>query len=105
MSYKIVDEVLDRSMLLSLDKLVMASLARHANDEQRISWPSVDTIVIETSLARRTVQRRLRELEACGIIMDVSDYYTPEDIETKRTKFGGAKNTTRYRIATRAEWD
>jgi Helix-turn-helix domain len=108
MSYKIVDEVLDRVMLLPLDKLVLASLARHANDEQRISWPSVDTIIWETSLNRRTVQRRLRALEICGIITDVSDYYEPDDAEPTRKrakKYGGAKNTTRYRLATKAEWD
>lgn len=38
------------------------SLARHASDETKLSWPSTETISRETGLSERQVQRHLRTL-------------------------------------------
>jgi DNA-binding transcriptional regulator YhcF (GntR family) len=102
MSFQIVDDILREGCFSAEDKLVMLSLARHASNETRIAWPSVDTIALESSLNRRTVQRRLRRMESLGVIQDVSEYEYFDDTKDKRqrqVKFGGARNSTRYRIA------
>ena len=59
--------VWDRQDLSSTQKLVFLSLADWANDEG-LCWPSIDRLAIKTSLAGRSVQRIIRDLESMGFI-------------------------------------
>lgn len=47
-------------------RFVFLALALHENPAGRGAWPSNRALVDETGLARRTVQRALRELEVAG---------------------------------------
>lgn len=100
MSFKIVDEVIKTPGFKPNDKLVLMSLASHANDRDCAAWPSVETIGYEACLSRRTVQRSLRNLERMGVIKDVTPYFQPEPGNSRRraTKYGGNGNATEYRI-------
>jgi len=62
-----VDTCGDRPILAS-EKAVLVCLASYADKFARQAWPAVGTIAEQTRLSRRTVQRALRELEACGLI-------------------------------------
>jgi DNA-binding transcriptional regulator YhcF (GntR family) len=98
-SYKIVDEVIGQTLFEAPDKWVLASLARHANDEERIAWPSVKTMALQAGVSERTVQRALREYEKIGVITDVTQY--SEDLTGKRkrtTKYGGTRRSCCYQI-------
>jgi hypothetical protein len=53
------------------DMLVAISLANQGNDERNILYPSVGRLAERTRLARRTVQRCLRNLETIGMIETV----------------------------------
>ena len=50
------------------ERLVLISLANHANREGRYSFPSRSTIADETGLSVRTVTRNLSHLRAMGLI-------------------------------------
>jgi hypothetical protein len=67
MSIKLMTAVWDREDLSSTQKLVLLSLADWANDEG-LCWPSIDRLAIKTSLAGRSVQRIIRDLETMGFI-------------------------------------
>jgi DNA-binding transcriptional MocR family regulator len=49
-------------------RLVLLSIANHANREGTDSWPSIDTIAWEVNRDRRTVQRALQWLAEQGLI-------------------------------------
>ena len=59
--------VWDREDLSSTQKLVLLSLADWANDEG-LCWPSIDRLAIKTSMAGRSVQRIIRDLESMGFV-------------------------------------
>jgi len=66
MSWQAVTWVLEQSQSTLGARLVLLSIASHANREGKQSWPSVETICIETRLSRREVQYALRDLEELG---------------------------------------
>lgn len=66
MSWQAVTWVLEQSQATLGSRLVLLSIASHANREGRNAWPAVDTIALETRLSRREVQYCLRELEELG---------------------------------------
>ena len=101
MSYKIVDEIIEQGGFRPNDKLVLLSLASHADDKKRQAWPSVDTMEFQTGLSRRSVQRSLRNLERLGILRDRTVYFDPDPKHPRKraAKYGGDGNTTRYEIA------
>lgn len=69
MSIRYVATVLDKLTDLSAaDTLVLIALADFASDDTRQCWPSVATIARRARLTRRGVQKRLRALEARGLI-------------------------------------
>ena len=67
MSIKLMKAVWDRQDLSSTQKLVLLSLADWANDEG-LCWPSIDRLAIKTSMAGRSVQRIIRDLESMGFV-------------------------------------
>jgi hypothetical protein len=67
MSIKLMTAVWDREDLSSTQKLVLLSLADWANDEG-LCWPSIDRLAKKTSMAGRSVQRIIRDLESMGFI-------------------------------------
>ena len=67
MSIKLMTAVWDREDLSSTQKLVLLSLADWANDEG-LCWPSINRLAIKTSMAGRSVQRIIRDLESMGFI-------------------------------------
>lgn len=60
--------VIENSTAEKSERLVLLSLANHANAEGRDSYPSVATMMTETRLPERNVQRALRALEDGGHI-------------------------------------
>jgi hypothetical protein len=66
LSWQAVKWVLECSQAVLGSRLVLLSIASHANREGRQSWPSVETICIEARLSRREVQYCLRTLEDLG---------------------------------------
>ena len=66
MSWQAVTWVLEHSEATLGSRLVLLSIASHANREGKSAWPSVDTICLEAKLSRREVQYALRSLEASG---------------------------------------
>ena len=67
MSIKLMTAVWDREDLSSTQKLVLLSLADWANDEG-LCWPSIDRLATKTSMAGRSVQRIIRDLESMGFV-------------------------------------
>ena len=67
MSIKLMTAVWDRQDLSSTQKLVLLSLADWANDDG-LCWPSIDRLAIKTSMAGRSVQRIIRDLESMGFV-------------------------------------
>jgi DNA-binding transcriptional ArsR family regulator len=104
-SYKIVDAIIGEEDFLPTEKLVTLVLARHADDETRIAWPSARTICRESGLKRRTVQRTLRSLEKLGIILDVTtdNRKGKPAADGRMAKVGGRNHSTRYEIAPEEE--
>lgn len=98
MSIQAVGWVLDNSRATGNDRLVMISLANHA-DELRVCWPSVDTICKETLVSRATTFRCLERLRDQGEIERV-----PESVLTpaQRERFHKIRFDRRpiiYRLA------
>lgn len=50
------------------EKLLLLALADYADDHGGHIFPSVDTLAVKSCMSRRTVQRRLRDLEDRGLI-------------------------------------
>jgi hypothetical protein len=67
MSIKLMTAVWDREDLSSTQKLVLLSLADWANDDG-LCWPSIERLAIKTSMAGRSVQRIIRDLESMGFV-------------------------------------
>jgi hypothetical protein len=67
MSIKLMTAVWDREDLSSTQKLVLLSLADWANDEG-LCWPSIERLATKTSMAGRSVQRIIRDLESMGFV-------------------------------------
>ena len=72
MSIQAISYVLQQSPTKLWDRLVLISLANHANDRLE-TWPAVQTIAHEAGMHERTVQRALRRLERIGEIMPSGD--------------------------------
>ena len=51
--------------IASTDKLVLLSLADHANDEGRC-WPNIQTLATKTGLSDRSVRKAISRLKAAG---------------------------------------
>lgn len=69
MSIRYIATVLDRIPgLTHVETLILVALADYASDETRECWPSIASIQRRSRCDRRTVQRRLRELEKRGLI-------------------------------------
>lgn len=54
-------------------KAVAVALADHAHDDGTNIWPSVAKLAVKTELSERTVQYKLRQLEALGLIVLVDE--------------------------------
>lgn len=68
-SIRYVAAVLDHvPNLTATEKLILVALADYASDDTRQCWPSIKTIARRACCDRRTAQRRLRTLEARGLI-------------------------------------
>jgi hypothetical protein len=67
-------------------KAVAVALADHASDDGSKIWPSVASLAEKTEIAVRTVQYKLRDLEALGLIVCVAEGGQ------------GAKDTREYRF-------
>lgn len=67
MSIKLMTAVWEREDLASTHKLVLLALADWANDEG-LCWPSINRLAIKTSMAGRSVQRLIRQLEDMGFV-------------------------------------
>lgn len=59
--------VLKHSTTTGTDRLVLLSLANHANEHGQ-AWPSVRTIAKEANVAERAVQRSLSSMRKAGLI-------------------------------------
>ncbi len=68
MSIQAVAWVLDQLIRDPWKKLIMISLANHADHTTGECWPSMRLIAKEASCRRETVQRKLPELETDGLI-------------------------------------
>ena len=68
MSIKLMTAVWEREDLTSTHKLVLLALADWANDEG-LCWPSINRLAAKTSMAGRSVQRLIRQLEEMGFIL------------------------------------
>ena len=69
MSVRLMTVVFD-SELPPTKKLLMLALSDYANDEGYHVHPAIGTLARKTSLAERTVQTQLRELEEAGLLFD-----------------------------------
>jgi hypothetical protein len=87
-SWQAVTWVLEKSEARLGSRLVLLSIASHANREGRDSWPSVNMICLECRLSRREVQYALRALENNG--------------ELRTTEIRGRSN--RYSIPQVEQW-
>lgn len=69
MSIRYIATVLDHlPELTATEALVLVALADYASDDTRECWPSIATIARRARCDRRTAQRRLKSLEARGLI-------------------------------------
>lgn len=59
--------VWERTDLSSTQKLVLLALADWANDEG-LCWPSINRLAVKASMAGRSIQRIIRELEDAGFV-------------------------------------
>lgn len=67
MSIKLMTAAWEREDLSATHKLVLLALADWANDEG-LCWPSINRLAIKTSMAGRSVQRLIRQLEEMGFV-------------------------------------
>ena len=67
MSIQCMSWVLKHSTTSGTDRLVLLSLANHANEHGQ-SWPSVRTIAKEANVTERAVQRSLASMRRQGLI-------------------------------------
>jgi hypothetical protein len=55
--------------LSSTQRLVLVRIADHAAPDGSNAWPSLDRLVVDTCLSRRSVQRAVADLEAMGALV------------------------------------
>jgi len=91
MSWQAVTWVLEHSQSTLGSRLVLLSIASHANREGVESWPAVDTIAIEARLSRRQVQCCLLRLKQSGEL----------NFEENR---GGRAKTNHYTLPLVYDW-
>jgi helix-turn-helix protein len=91
MSIQAMSYVFKSSLSGMGERLVLLSLANHANDAF-IAWPAVQTIAGETQMHMRSVQRALRNLEKAGEVTPVTGYSR------------GGRETTTYELTRCKEW-
>ena len=70
MSIRLMSLVFDNQSLSTTEKIIMLSLADHANDEGRSIYPSQSRIAKKTSLTRETVNRHVQALIEKGYLDD-----------------------------------
>lgn len=93
MSWQAVTWVLEQSQSVLGVRLVLISIASHANREGQQAWPSVDTICLEARLSRREVQYCLRKAEEAGELRTIPKKGKPNSYELPLvTKWLGAQN-------------
>src|SRR5947199_65988 len=68
MSIQAVGWALEQYIPTPIAKLVLVSLANHANHETGECWPKIETIARECSCSIRSVQRYVRVLEEKGLV-------------------------------------
>lgn len=68
MSIKAVSWALEQSLKDPTGKLVLIALADRYNDEYGHAWPSVAWLATAGDCSERTIRRKLRELEAKGLV-------------------------------------
>ena len=68
MSVRVMSKVWDSEKVFGMDKFVLLAIADNAWDDGTNSWPSVTTIMKKCGIARSTVQRCMRNLEALGLL-------------------------------------
>lgn len=72
MAIEVIAWVLRHSTAKGTDRLVLIGLADHADADDWIAWPSVDTLATYACTSRRSVQRALRSLEESGRVKPVA---------------------------------
>lgn len=72
MSVKLMSQVWEAD-LPPTQKLIMLSLADHANDDGWHVYPSVASICARTNLSERTVRGQLQDLQRVGLLVDTGD--------------------------------
>ena len=85
MSVKALTWAFEKYVIDARAKLVLLALADHA-DDNAVCWPSIETIGVKSCCDRRTVFRKLLELEIGGIIT------------RKQQHNGSGSQTTNYYI-------
>lgn len=89
MSVQAIGWALDVRTGKATAKCVLVALANYA-DEEGVCWPGQATIARQTEMFVDSVQRRLRDLEAKGLI-----------VRERRNGRRGARTTDRYRLQLR----
>lgn len=69
MGTRLIEEVLDHSPadLTPAERMILIVLARHANDQTRECWPSIDTIARQTGIQAGSVSKALQRLGKRGL--------------------------------------
>ncbi|MFD9701303.1 helix-turn-helix domain-containing protein [Lentzea sp. NPDC059081] len=75
--------VWDHAPVSGSDLLLMLAIADQANDQGTDAWPSIEKLARRTRMSERTVQRRIRCLEAQGLL---------------KVDTGGGRRSNRYAI-------
>ncbi|TLP41056.1 helix-turn-helix domain-containing protein [Arcobacter arenosus] len=84
MSIKVMEKVFRDETLDPNKKLIMLALADNANDEG-YCYPSINTIVLKTSLSKPTVIKHMKELEGKSLLLS-----------KKRSRKNGSSTTKIY---------
>ena len=90
MSWQAVTWVLEFSEARLGSRLVLISIASHANREGREAWPSLKTLALESKIDKSQVIRCVRDLEGIG------------ELRVKRDT--GRSRTNHYEIPPVAQW-
>ena len=68
MSFEAVDKAFEQECRDGLAKMVLIAIARHA-DKKHQAFPSAERIAKLSNISRRTVQRKIKELQQDGLIV------------------------------------
>lgn len=71
MSFDFMERIRWRQDLPTMEKFVALAIAWHADDEDGASWPAVETLALNCSCSKRTVQNAVKGLEAKGLLRRV----------------------------------